>query len=106
MQVLMENRANRVLRVNKVSVENQWIVCIPSLHVFIVYATLFCNKVLLVNPAMSASPDNRVRAEKRANPGMLEHQVNVDVMGHPENVVNLDLWVTRAHKDLVALKYV
>lgn len=55
---------------------------------------------------MSASPDNRVRAEKRANPGMLEHQVNVDVMGHPENVVNLDLWVTRAHKDLVALKYV
>lgn len=79
MQVLMENRANQVLRVNK---------------------------VLLANPAMSASLDNRVRVEKRGNLDMLGPRVSVVVMGHPENVVNLDLSATKVHKDLVASRVI
>lgn len=78
-QVLMENQANQVPRVNK---------------------------VLPVNPAMSASLDNRVRVERKVNLAMLERQVSVDVMDHPENVANLDLLVTRVRKDLVALKVI
>ena len=53
---------------------------------------------------MCASQGNQVFEVRKVNQVILVPQVSVDEMVHRENVVNLDLLVTRVHKDLVVLK--